>query len=88
MPTPYTTAQFPADNHFGAEVKVTTVDGEVVAGKVDQALGRTSADPVPAVRLREKFESCIGRALPGSRAKALADITVERLEHGSPTCGR
>ena len=75
----YTTAQFPADNHFGAEVKVTTVDGEVFAGKIDQALGRTSADPVPAVRLREKFENCIGRALPGPRATALADM-VERLD--------
>jgi 2-methylcitrate dehydratase PrpD len=75
----YTTAQFSADNHFGAEVKVTTVDGEVLAGKIDQALGRTSADPVPAVRLREKFEDCIGRALPGPRAKALADM-VERLD--------
>jgi 2-methylcitrate dehydratase PrpD len=75
----YTTEQFPADNHFGAEVKVTTVDGEVVAGKIDQALGRTSDDPVPAVRLREKFENCIGRALPGPRAKALADM-VERLD--------
>ena len=75
----YTTAQFPADNHFGAEVKVTTVDGEVFAGKIDQALGRTSANPVPAVRLREKFENCIGRALPGPRAKALADM-VERLD--------
>jgi hypothetical protein len=31
------------------------------------------------VRLREKFENCIGRALPGPRAKALADM-VERLD--------
>ena len=75
----YTTAQFPADNHFGAEVKVTTVDGKVFAGRVDEALGRTSANPLPTARLREKFENCIGRALPRSRAKALAD-TVERLD--------
>ena len=75
----YTTTQFPADNHFGAEVKVTTVDGKVLAGKIDEALGRTSANPLPAERLREKFESCIRRALPGSRAKALADM-VERLD--------
>jgi len=75
----YTTAQFSADNHFGAEVKVTTVGGEVFAGKTDEALGRTSANPVPAVRLREKFENCIGLALPRARAKALADM-VERLD--------
>jgi hypothetical protein len=31
------------------------------------------------VRLREKFENCIGLALPRARAKALADV-VERLD--------
>jgi len=76
---PYNTTQFPADNHFGAEVKVTTADGKVLDGKIDEALGRTGANPLPAERLREKFENCIGRALPGSRAKALADM-VERLD--------
>jgi 2-methylcitrate dehydratase PrpD len=75
----YTTTQFPADNHFGAEVKVTTVDGKVLAGKIDEALGRTSANPLPTERLREKFENCIGRALLGLRAKALADM-VGRLD--------
>src|SRR5262252_3192277 len=75
----YTTAQFPADNHFGAEVKVTTVDGSVVAGKIDEPLGRTSTNPLPAARLREKFENCVARVLPASRATALADM-IERLE--------
>jgi len=75
----YDTTQFPADQHFGAEVKVTTVDGRVLTGRIDEALGRTSANPLPAERLREKFENCIARALPASRAKALADM-IERLE--------
>jgi len=75
----YTTAQFPADNHFGAEVKVTTVDGRILSGKVDQALGRTSANPLPAQRLREKFENCIGRALPVARTAALAEM-IEQIE--------
>jgi 2-methylcitrate dehydratase PrpD len=75
----YTTTQFPADKHFGAEVKVTTVDGKVVSGKIDEAIGRTSANPLPAKRLREKFENCIGRALPVSRAAALAEM-IEQLE--------
>jgi 2-methylcitrate dehydratase PrpD len=75
----YTEAQFPADNHFGAEVKVTTVDGKVVSGKIDEALGRTSANALPAARLREKFENCIARVLPASRAAPLADM-IERLE--------
>ncbi len=75
----YTTAQFPADNHLGAEVKVTSVDGKVVFGKVDQALGRTSANPLPAERLREKFDNCVARALPRSHATRLADM-IQRLE--------
>jgi 2-methylcitrate dehydratase PrpD len=75
----YTTAQFPADNHLGAEVKVTSVDGKVVFGKVDQALGRTSANPLPAERLREKFDNCVARALPRSHATRLADM-IQRLD--------
>jgi 2-methylcitrate dehydratase PrpD len=75
----YDTTQFPADQHFGAEVKVTTRDGQVLSGKVEEALGRTSANPLPAERLREKFENCVARALPGSHAAALADM-IERLE--------
>jgi 2-methylcitrate dehydratase PrpD len=75
----YDTTQFPADQHFGAEVKVTTTDGRVLSGKIDEALGRTSAHPLPTDRLREKFENCVTRVLPGSRATALADM-IERLE--------
>jgi hypothetical protein len=60
-------------------VKVTTVDGKVVSGKIDEALGRTSANALPAARLREKFENCIARVLPASRAAPLADM-IERLE--------
>jgi 2-methylcitrate dehydratase PrpD len=75
----YTEAQFPADNHLGAEVKVTTVDGTVFSGKTDEALGRTSANALPAERLREKFENCIGRVLPSARAAALVDM-IERLD--------
>jgi len=75
----YTTTQFPADNHLGAEVKVTTLDGKIVSGKIDEAMGRTSGNPLPTDRLREKFENCIGRALSVSRAAALAEM-IEQLE--------
>ena len=61
---PYTTAQFPADNHFGAEVKVTLRGGRVLAAKVDQPFGRTSDNPLPAALLKEKFENCSARVLP------------------------
>lgn len=78
---PYTTAQFPAENHFAAEVKVTTTDGRTLDAKVDQPLGRTAANPLPAERLKEKFDNCAERSLaPGAVARVYAAIQdVERL---------
>ncbi len=60
---PYTTAQFPADNHFGAVVKISLRGGKVLSDKVDQPFGRTSDNPLPAGLLKEKFEDCAARAL-------------------------
>jgi 2-methylcitrate dehydratase PrpD len=68
---PYTTAQFPAENHFGAEVKVTLRGGKILSGKVDQPYGRTSDNPLPASLLKEKFENCAARALPKERIAPL-----------------
>ena len=68
---PYSTAQFPADNHFGAEVKITLRGGKVVAAKVDQPFGRTSDNPLPASLLKDKFENCAARALPRERVAPL-----------------
>ena len=68
---PYTTAQFPADNHFGAEVKVTLRGGKLLSGKVDQPFGRTSDNPLPASLLKEKFEDCAARVLPSERIAPL-----------------
>jgi 2-methylcitrate dehydratase PrpD len=68
---PYTTAQFPAENHYGAEVRVALAGGKVVSGKVDQPFGRTSANPLPAALLKEKFDNCARRLLPAERVGAL-----------------
>ncbi|HTD89425.1 MAG TPA: MmgE/PrpD family protein, partial [Burkholderiales bacterium] len=57
--TTYTTAQFAAENHFGAEVRITLTDGRVVSKKLDQPYGRTSANPLSAERLKAKFDGCI-----------------------------
>jgi len=76
----YTTAEFAEDKHYGAELKVTTTDGKVVSGKVDEAAGRTSGNPLSRERLREKFDNCVARALPRSRAGALAEM-IERLDN-------
>jgi 2-methylcitrate dehydratase PrpD len=67
----YTTAQFPAENHFGAEVKVTLRNGKVLSAKVDQPFGRTAANPLPASLLKEKFDDCAARALPHERVASL-----------------
>ncbi|MEK6592586.1 MAG: MmgE/PrpD family protein [Pseudomonadota bacterium] len=61
---PYTTAQFPADNHFGAEVKVTLHGGATLSAKVEQPYGRTSDNPLPSELLKQKFENCAVRILP------------------------
>ena len=78
---PYTTEQFPAENHFGAEVKVTLRGGSVLGTKVDQPAGRTSANPLSAEHLREKFENCAKRALPADRVAAVyaAIMDFEKL---------
>jgi 2-methylcitrate dehydratase PrpD len=68
---PYTTAQFPAENHFGAEVRIALKGGKVLSGKTDQPFGRTSDNPLPASLLKEKFDNCAARALPGERVAQL-----------------
>jgi 2-methylcitrate dehydratase PrpD len=68
---PYTTAQFPAENHFGAEVKVSLRGGKVLSAKVDQPFGRTTDNPLPASLLKEKFDNCAARALPAERVGPL-----------------
>jgi 2-methylcitrate dehydratase PrpD len=67
---PYTTEQFPAENHFGAEVKVTLRGGTVLGTKVDQPAGRTSANALAQERLKDKFENCARRALAKEQVAA------------------
>ena len=78
---PYTTDQFPADNHFGAEIRVTLRDGRAFSAKVDQPLGRTSANPLPPQRLREKFDNCAARVVKRQEDVALIHATIEDLEN-------
>ena len=68
---PYTTAQFPAENHFGAEIRIALKGGKVLSRKIDQPFGRTSDNPLPASLLKEKFDNCAARALPGDRVAQL-----------------
>jgi 2-methylcitrate dehydratase PrpD len=77
----YTNEQFPDDNPYGAEIKVTLKGGTVLGNKVDQAAGRTSSNALPPERLKEKFDNCANRALPAARTAAVyAAITdLEKL---------
>jgi 2-methylcitrate dehydratase PrpD len=79
--TPYTTAQFAADNHFGAELRITLTDGSVLAGRTEQPQGRASEQPLSLEQLREKFDNCAARALPRAACAPIADMigTLERV---------
>ena len=68
---PCTTAQFPAENHFGAEVRIALKGGKVLSGKIDQPFGRTSENALPASLLKEKFDNCAARVLPVERVGPL-----------------
>ena len=78
---PYTTAQFPADNHFGAEVKITLRGGRTLSAKVDQPLGRTSANPLPAERLKEKFDNCVARIVVPEENVLLIYAAIQDFEN-------
>ena len=66
--------QFPADNHFGAEVKVTLTDGTSHTARVDIQLGRTSDNPVPEPLLRAKFQNCAGLVLDAPQVDKLTTL--------------
>jgi 2-methylcitrate dehydratase PrpD len=77
---PYTNAQFAEDNHFGGEVEVLTRDGKTLRAKVQQSVGRTSDDPLPASLLREKFVNCSAGVLTRESIDELYSM-VQRFEH-------
>ncbi|MFC4275087.1 MmgE/PrpD family protein [Achromobacter aloeverae] len=66
--------QVDASNHFAAHVVLALRDGRVLRASVDQALGRTSAHPLPPALLRHKFLLCAGTALREDAVEGIADI--------------
>jgi len=73
----YDDTLFDASNHFGAAVRVTLRDGSVHHNRLEQALGRTSANPLPQPLLEAKFALCAGGVL---QPRALAAI-LEMVQH-------
>lgn len=75
----YDTQQFPAENHFAGEVRVTTTDGRMLTSRVDQALGRSYERPLPHAQLVEKFDACIARIIAKEAGSAIQQH-IENLE--------
>ena len=74
---PFTAAQFPPDNHNGAEIEVTLVDGRTYSAKVERALGRTAQNPIPLEQLQAKFEDCALRVLTPEAVRAAVHMIDE-----------
>lgn len=75
----YTDTQFPPDNHYGAEVEITTTDGKVYREKVDQPHGRTTKNPLSPEMMKAKFEDCASRVMAPHSVSAVYDL-VQDLE--------
>ncbi len=75
----YDDSQFAPSNHFGGAVRVTLTDGSVLQASVEQALGRTSAHPLPQHLLQAKFALCADGVLQDGAIEAVA-TAVERIE--------
>jgi 2-methylcitrate dehydratase PrpD len=58
-----------ADEHLGAEVRITFDDGMTIAQRVGAALGRGPDNPLPEEALLGKFADCAGRALPAAQVE-------------------
>jgi 2-methylcitrate dehydratase PrpD len=71
---PHPEMRMDSREHFGAEVRVTLKDGRVLAQAVRQAVGRGSADPLPAALLEAKFLDCASRVLPAAAAGELLGV--------------
>lgn len=76
----YDATRFDAANHFGGAVRVTLRDGSVHEASVEQALGRTSGNPLPQPLLEAKFALCAGSVLAPDAVAAVA-AAVARIEH-------
>ena len=68
-----------SENQLGAEVIVTTRDGNKLAARIDHQIGRGPANPMSPDELWAKFEDCALKALPGERIRPLFEM-LENLE--------
>lgn len=58
-------------DHYGAEVRIEKSDGTIVSDRVKMARGRTTADPIPADKMKAKFDACAARIMSADQAGAV-----------------
>ncbi len=68
-----------AEEQWGAEVIVWRHDGQRLARRIEQLVGRGGDTPMTREEMWEKFEDCAQRALPGDQIAPLFE-TLERFE--------
>ncbi|HMF67322.1 MAG TPA: MmgE/PrpD family protein [Phyllobacterium sp.] len=69
--SPHPDAIMDTTEHFFADVRVTTHDGDVFDAHVDRPLGRDRQHPLPPMALEQKFRDCAGLVLDGEGVLAL-----------------
>ena len=60
-----------SSDRLGAEIRVELKDGRVLSERVKCARGRGAEAPLPAGKLKVKFESCAAMVLPSDRVAAI-----------------
>lgn len=73
----YDDSQFAQSNHFGGAVRLTLNDGTVLHASMEQALGRTSANPLPQHLLEAKFALCAASVLQATAVEAVASSVAQ-----------
>jgi hypothetical protein len=58
-------------DHFGAEIRIEKTDGTMVTERVKVSRGRTTADPIPAEKMKAKFDACAARVMSADQANAV-----------------
>ena len=76
---PHPEARMDTTEHFYAELRVTTVSGDVLDQRIDRPLGRDREHPLPPGALEAKFLDCASRALTRDSAEATL-AALQRIE--------
>lgn len=68
----------PGENDdFGAEIRITTVNGNTFTGSINRPVGHEPGVPPPAGLLKEKFERCAGRVLTADQTSRVYEMVQQ-----------